>query len=348
MTHIILHVGMHKTGTTTIQNTLFENRDELEKAGIYYPAGWEVFGGNKRAQSATAHFRFAAALAEESSDKAQQLSDFRDLISRKLDDGKAVIISAESLYRHLVPNQSDEGTSEERKYKARERFVIRLANYLSGLPVEAVMYIRRPDSFAESMYGEVILNSENKQNFSSFIKTDLFRFDLQNQISLLEKHFTTTVLVFETEAKKGLTRSLFDATGLIGPPAEAPALRTSVSKKAIQWTLFRKKNDNITSLDRQRSWLFALQPSSSALFACDPAASYFDTKKSRNDFAAEWSANIAYSFPEAPEEFKALPPLDDREANMITAAYMRWLRTNSEWVLNREKQSIAPFVNPVQ
>lgn len=33
---IIIHLGAHKTGTTTIQETLFENRDDLVTQGIYY------------------------------------------------------------------------------------------------------------------------------------------------------------------------------------------------------------------------------------------------------------------------------------------------------------------------
>ena len=35
--HILLHIGLAKTGTTALQNFLYEHRDELESRGIYYP-----------------------------------------------------------------------------------------------------------------------------------------------------------------------------------------------------------------------------------------------------------------------------------------------------------------------
>jgi hypothetical protein len=34
---LLLHVGLHKTGTTTVQNFLYENRNELLQHGILYP-----------------------------------------------------------------------------------------------------------------------------------------------------------------------------------------------------------------------------------------------------------------------------------------------------------------------
>lgn len=37
MKRIVLHVGMHKTGTTSIQNTLYANRFDLYREGVVYP-----------------------------------------------------------------------------------------------------------------------------------------------------------------------------------------------------------------------------------------------------------------------------------------------------------------------
>lgn len=38
MKKILLHVGTHKTGSTTIQKTLFKNRNRLMECGILYPS----------------------------------------------------------------------------------------------------------------------------------------------------------------------------------------------------------------------------------------------------------------------------------------------------------------------
>ena len=34
---MILHIGRHKSGTTSIQSTFFSNKSELQRVGIYYP-----------------------------------------------------------------------------------------------------------------------------------------------------------------------------------------------------------------------------------------------------------------------------------------------------------------------
>ena len=35
--NIFLHIGVHKTASTTIQNTLYSEREKLSDAGILYP-----------------------------------------------------------------------------------------------------------------------------------------------------------------------------------------------------------------------------------------------------------------------------------------------------------------------
>ena len=45
---LILHAGTHKTGTTSIQKVLADNRDWLRERGLIYPDGGSVFGGRSR------------------------------------------------------------------------------------------------------------------------------------------------------------------------------------------------------------------------------------------------------------------------------------------------------------
>src|SRR5690348_552972 len=40
MTHFVLHIGPHKTGSTYLQNHLTHNRAVLAGRGIYYPREW--------------------------------------------------------------------------------------------------------------------------------------------------------------------------------------------------------------------------------------------------------------------------------------------------------------------
>ena len=52
---LILHAGAHKTGTSTIQRALFENRGWLRARGIFYPDPRPRFGSRFRAHHALAH-----------------------------------------------------------------------------------------------------------------------------------------------------------------------------------------------------------------------------------------------------------------------------------------------------
>ena len=37
MSRTFVHVGLHKTGTTTLQNALVQSRDALQRQGVVYP-----------------------------------------------------------------------------------------------------------------------------------------------------------------------------------------------------------------------------------------------------------------------------------------------------------------------
>ena len=37
---ILLHIGPYKTGSTAIQQALFDRREELAQHGVYYPGAW--------------------------------------------------------------------------------------------------------------------------------------------------------------------------------------------------------------------------------------------------------------------------------------------------------------------
>ena len=40
---LFLHIGLHKTGTSSIQESLIQNKDNLVKEGILYPNHIKIF-----------------------------------------------------------------------------------------------------------------------------------------------------------------------------------------------------------------------------------------------------------------------------------------------------------------
>src|SRR4051812_46679753 len=66
---LIIHGGIHRTGTTTLQRFLAGNRDTLLKQGILYPfeavshqrLAWDVFAGRKTGEDVLSQLQSAAA-----------------------------------------------------------------------------------------------------------------------------------------------------------------------------------------------------------------------------------------------------------------------------------------------
>ena len=51
MKTLYLHIGVHKTGSTSIQDFLFKNANLLENQGYFYPKGGSYFHRPSSSQS---------------------------------------------------------------------------------------------------------------------------------------------------------------------------------------------------------------------------------------------------------------------------------------------------------
>lgn len=107
--NLILHVGTHKTGTTSIQSTLSTSADDLQKMGIdvYLDGGWPsgIRGQNKAVTAnatGLAHCFIREdlltpkrAIAESSVlDPSNQIEQFNNFVSKS--DADTIVVSSES------------------------------------------------------------------------------------------------------------------------------------------------------------------------------------------------------------------------------------------------------------
>ena len=92
---LILHAGTHKTGTTTIQQVLADNRAFLRGHGLVYPDSTVPFGVSR-----AAHHPFAAALTGVEPAGEADAAAFRQAARDALPTGATLLLSAESIYRH--------------------------------------------------------------------------------------------------------------------------------------------------------------------------------------------------------------------------------------------------------
>lgn len=134
MKKLFLHIGMQKTGTSSIQLMLQSSEDALRQQGFFYPR-LPMAGQNGIWKSAFRHNLLAASFAD-------YPSVFATYEPEQIED-----IRAEMLASPLVPIISAEDFSRQKDFG-------RLKELLAGFAVSVVVYLRRQDKFAESLYNQ--------------------------------------------------------------------------------------------------------------------------------------------------------------------------------------------------
>lgn len=213
---IILHIGNYKTGTSALQNFLFDNKKLLLKYGIYYGNTWKIVNN---------HAGLAFSILKEALEKYKLLnlcSDFKDLeensnvIATKIrfiaKERKAttIIISHEGLFADLF--QVSAGLSSHLTKKdidnVNEYICIRLKELFQE--AEIVCYLRRQDLYIESMYMEYCKvpwkSLEFPVKFDEFYKKQKLCLDYFNEISRWKKYFGDKVF-FKIYEKENLLNS---------------------------------------------------------------------------------------------------------------------------------------------
>lgn len=163
MKKVVLHIGCEKTGTTSIQRYLSENRDKLlSEYGVLYP----------RSLGRSNHTKFAIYACDESRgltrflNRDEDLKSFREALEIsflnevKSYDWSTLIISAEWLHPRV---------------KSTEEFS-RIKNLLKKIAgkIEILMYVRRQDEMAVSLYSTSLKSgSYNDFNFPSITSAKL-------------------------------------------------------------------------------------------------------------------------------------------------------------------------------
>jgi len=133
---IFLHIGQHKTGTTSIQNFCSKNRDALQDCGYKYP-------GKK-----LSHHYVAKWLKEE---KQLKLNKFFKRLSKHPQNN--TVISSESFSK-----------LEDSKWEV-------LKNQIDAAKLDPILifYLRRQDKAIESIYTQMLKNGKIKVSIQDFV-----------------------------------------------------------------------------------------------------------------------------------------------------------------------------------
>ena len=137
---LYIHIGTHKTGTTSIQCFLNNNRNKLKRLGFSYP---NLAKGN----AINAYYFARRSVVSFDSKKKDIVVLDKNMINDGLDKIKSefkqvdnIILSNENLWEHARPEWEDFW----RMLKERAD--------RDGYAIKIIVYLRRQDLYAESMY----------------------------------------------------------------------------------------------------------------------------------------------------------------------------------------------------
>lgn len=161
--NIYLHIGRHKTGTTSIQYKLSNEFDRLKSRGILYPKIGRIGASN-----INHHSLFVDNFNKRKSEIFLDKDKFSDLkIEIKSSKCKHIIISSEVLSRNSVTTE----------------FLKCLKEEFNDYNVKVVVFLREPFDFVSSVYAERI----KKGLVSSFRPLDLATLNL-DYFGFVEKY----------------------------------------------------------------------------------------------------------------------------------------------------------------
>lgn len=127
---IIFHIGMPKTGTTSLQNYMLTNKKYLMSKGFIYEP--EVFSNPQKTWGVYDHNYFIRSIVNNPNESISKLLYRLKLYADKFN---YYIISSEAAINSLT-----------------EKYIKFLYDNLKGYDIEIVLYIRRQDDLIESFY----------------------------------------------------------------------------------------------------------------------------------------------------------------------------------------------------
>ncbi|OGT82683.1 MAG: hypothetical protein A3H91_10275 [Gammaproteobacteria bacterium RIFCSPLOWO2_02_FULL_61_13] len=161
---LIFHIGVHKTGTTSIQRFLNRNSQHLRRHGILYP------DSGRPATHPDAHHQLAWALL--GSHGVRDLACWSDVLAEfRASDCPVALLSSEGFCT------------------LRDQQVEKLAALVGGFDVRVIMYVRDPVSYMISSYKMGINLSNRTESFGEFVRREIHRCDFRRSHGIWCGHF---------------------------------------------------------------------------------------------------------------------------------------------------------------
>jgi hypothetical protein len=156
---IFLHIGTFKTGTSSIQQYLHTHAEELEAQGYFVPRG-QLIGHHDLPLSLIK--RYTPFRAEWPSFSGDSESIWGGVLSQiETSRCEKIVISSEN-FCDLV---------NEHVRRQGEQLRNALKSYLQPYKIRVIVYLRKLDAYAQSMYGEVVKVSTKWASLDDMVRT---------------------------------------------------------------------------------------------------------------------------------------------------------------------------------
>lgn len=338
MKKIILHIGVHKTGTTSLQRTLSARKRELLDYGICYP-GYELIDQARH----YCHHDLARALGATSDAKFDESSArdfFRNL--RKC-PGNICLLSSEIFYRLHIHDEP-----------MRVAFIekVRSAAALSELPVKLVMTLREQASFADSLYREHIKQTKYVERLPQFLDRFAPWFDFEHQINLWTAAFPDLQVLLYHEFQH--ETMVVDFLGKVtGEPVPIAASTISNPSLDYDWTLV-KRALNESSIGRGHNKdvadiIQSLQNQLAGTSRNKPRTHFISAEQARELFARHDAGNARIATRYLPEvgrnPFTPLCPIPP-EQPLLNIRFLRRALNRVLSCVDQKPEEVDPVESP--
>ncbi len=239
MTKLILHAGTHKTGTTTFQTVLRDNRDWFDARGWHYA----YFEYCPRSHNKFAH---RLAVVEE-----QELPLLKREIEANRSAGRGLILSAEEFSVRTTGHHHWHGFDSAEYPDLRRAYLRRLHEVLEPFDeISVYLCFRRHDQYAESLYATNLISGCFNWSFDEFISRCHPIFDYAKTQRDFLQLFSRVHTIDFNSVKDALVQNYCQWMGLPVPAAHVRREKITPDGRLIYWLHRRSVVED--DVERQR------------------------------------------------------------------------------------------------
>ena len=246
LSHCIVHVGTHKTGTTSLQNVLAAHRAELAASGFFYPA----LKDSTRNHNPLAH-RLATCTDDDLASVRDDLTGSPRARVRS-DDEARLLLSAEEFSTRICNPHPWTGFDDGTYWDRRRDYLARLRRVLpDAAPVQVFACFREHESYAHALYATKVLSGKVDWSFPEFVRRCAPIFDYRRQVEVLQESLGPVRVASFEQLRGDLANRSFAWLGVPIRVTSTPRLRPTPPLDLIHW-LARAAQSPTAADERER------------------------------------------------------------------------------------------------